>query len=639
MKIRELLKKRSVQVIAGIIGIIILLNLFVFNKPKQEYIFAEVVKGDIVQTVSVTGAIKADPAIDLHFQKGGKIKEILVDEGDLVEKDQLLASLENQTLELEIARMRANLEYANAQYAQTSAGAKYEEILIAQADVKSAQAAYDAAIVELDNTKKIGDSNIKISSLSYQQASDNKNAAFTEYHTTSELAKKEIENLELTGDNTQSLALTNAYNAARTQLGSLFPLLQDSLFVAEGIIGVRGTGYFLLDQHTKTQLKDNYHNPAQTDYNAARDLYQTLTSTSTKEEIDAVLTASLKTANSILLLLSQAGYQLEQLPYDRTDLETLVQQVQAQAASLSGPTLTLQDTQNTISTLKTGSLQDIETLKLTYQLQIDAAESKYKQAENALLEAGHALEQARLNSEISEKNAEALTALKKAAFDSANATLELRKSPARSVDLAPLAAQISQAQIALQMAEQDYKDSQIYTPINGKVTYVNGDIGENVSVSETGLKSFITVNAKDLIVEANVPETDIVKINTGDKTTMTIDAFDFTEKFYGDVISIDPAETVVQGVIYYRIKTAFTTKDERIKSGMTVNLEIETDKKSDALLIPIRALKYEDSKKYVEILAATGPQKVYVTTGIENDQYAELISGLNEGQKVITFVK
>src|SRR4030042_6626912 len=119
MNIRGLLKKRSIQVVLGIIGIVLLLNLFVFNKPKQEYVFAEVVKGDIVQTVSVTGSIKADPAIDLHFQKGGKIKEILVDEGDHVEKDQLLASLENQTLELEIARMRANLDYANAQYEQT----------------------------------------------------------------------------------------------------------------------------------------------------------------------------------------------------------------------------------------------------------------------------------------------------------------------------------------------------------------------------------------------------------------------------------------------------------------------------------------------------------------------------------------
>ena len=635
MKVPAILKKRYVQVILIVVVGLLVLNSLFFSKPKQEYVLAEVVKGDIVQTVSVTGSIKADPAIDLHFQKTGKIKEILVKEGDNVVNDQLLASLENQTLELEIQSKSANLDFARAQYNQTQAGAKYEEILIAQADVKSAQAGFDAALVELDNTKLLGTSNINIANLSYKQALENKNSAFKEFQNTKNLAEKEIANLELNGGNTQSLALENAYNSIKSQLASFFTQMQESQFLAEGIIGVRGIGYFLIDQYDKSKLKDNYQVPAQNDYNAAKVLNQKLTATSTHEEIDVTLAASLKAANSILLFLSQTGTVLENLPYDRQDLKDLITQVQVASSALSSATLKLQDTQNTISTLTTGSEQDIETLKLSYQLQIDAAESKYNSAENALLEASHSLEQSKLNSEISNKNAEALTALKKAGLDIARATLELRKSPARSVDLAPLSAQISQAEIALKMAEQDYRDSQIYAPIAGKITYIFGDIGENASITE----SFMTLNADALIVEANVPETDIVKIKNGDKATMTIDAFDFTEKFEGEVIFIEPAETVIQGVIYYKIKTAVTTKDERIRSGMTVNLEIETEKKTEVLQIPVRALKYEDSTKYVEILTAQGPKKIYVKTGIENDQFAELLSGLNEGDKVITFVK
>jgi len=639
MQVPGILKKRYVQVVLIVVVGLLILNSLFFSKPKQEYVLAEVVKGDIVQTVSVTGSIKADPTIDLHFQKGGKIKEIAVKEGDLVVKDQLLASLENETLELEIQRMQANLDFARAQYEQTRAGAKYEEILIAEADVKSAQAGFDASIVALDNTKLIGTSNINISNLTYKQSLENKEAAFKEFENTKNLAEKEIANLELNGGTTQSVALDNAYNSVQSQLSGLFPLMQESQYVAEGIIGVRGTGYFLIDQSDKTNLKNNYQLPAQNDYNDAKTLYVKLLSTSTNEEIEVVLVSSLKAANSILLFLSQTSTVLENLPYDRQDLKDLITQIQNQSSALSNSTLKLQETQNTVLTLTTGSEQDIETLKLSYQLQIDAAQNKYTSAENALLEASHSLEQAKLNAEISNKNAEALTALKKAALDTARATLELRKSPARTVDLAPLSAQISQAEIALMMAEQDYKDSQIYAPINGKVTYVYGDIGENVSISETGLKSFMILNADALIVEANVPETDIVKIKNGDKVTMTIDAFDFTEKFEGEIIFIEPAETVIQGVIYYRIKAAITTKDERIRSGMTVNLEVETEKKTGVLEIPVRALKYEDSTKYVEILTSQGPMKVYVKTGIENDQFAELIEGLKEGDKVITFVK
>jgi multidrug efflux pump subunit AcrA (membrane-fusion protein) len=44
-----------------------------FQGKKQEYVLAEAVKGDIIQTVSVTGSIKADPSLNLHFKKTGTV--------------------------------------------------------------------------------------------------------------------------------------------------------------------------------------------------------------------------------------------------------------------------------------------------------------------------------------------------------------------------------------------------------------------------------------------------------------------------------------------------------------------------------------------------------------------------------------
>lgn len=624
-KIGKFFRKKSVKIVLGIIVVGIIASFFWGGEKKQEYVLAEAVNGDIVQTVSVTGTIKADPSIDLHFQKSGKIKEILVEEGDTVKADDLLASLENETLELDIERMRANLSYANALYNQTQAGAKYEEILIAQADVLSAQAAYDAALVEVENTKKLGWQAIDKAEIDYKQAED-------EYETTKALAENEIANLELTGNTSQSVALDNAYKKTETQLDNIFPVLQDSIYLAEETIGVRGSGYILLSQTNKNTLKRLYHVPANNDYEAALEAYRDLPADPTQEELDEAISKTLKAANSILLLLSQTGYELEKLPYERTDLQALILEISTQSSTLSTATLSLQESANTIQTLKTGSSQDIETLTLSYQLQIDAAESKLNSAENAL-------EQAKLNSEISNKNTDALVALKKAALDTALANLELKKSPARSVDLAPLAAQIYQAEIDLRSAEKNWEDSQLFAPIDAVVSFVYSEVGENISITETSLSPFITLHAEGLIVEANVPETDIVKLKLEDKVEMTLDAFDFTEKFYGEVVEIDPAETVIQGVTYYKIKTAFTGQDERIKSGMTVNLDIETDRKENVLLIPIRALKFEDSTKYVEVLSNGSPEKRQITTGIENDQFVEILTGLKEGEKVITFVK
>jgi RND family efflux transporter MFP subunit len=637
--IGSFLRKKYVKVVIGIIAVALAANYFFGGGEKVEYVIAEAIIDDIVQSVSVTGTIKADPSIDLHFQKTGKIKEILVEEGDFVIKDQLLASLENETLELEIARMQANLEYARANYNQTQAGAKIEEIQISEADVLSSQAAYDAALVEADNTEKIGWQNIDLAEIAYKQAEESADAAYEEYLNTKELAETEIANLELGGDSTQSIALDNTYKIAKTQLDTLFPTLQDSLFLAENTIGVRGSGYILLSQVNKNKLEMTYYVPAENNYNEALDSYQSLPSDPSNEELDTAIADALDAANSTLLLLSQIGFELEKLPYSRNDLEAKILEISNQASTLASPTLTLQESQNTITSLKAGSSQDIETLTLNYELQIDAAESKYNTAKNTLDEAGYNLDQAKLNAEIADKNTEALVALKKAAVDTAIASLALKKSPARSADLAPLAAQISQAEIALRMAEKEYRDSQLYAPLEAQVTFIYGEVGENISLTETSISPFVTLHSEDLLVEVNVPETDIVKIESGDPAEMTLDAFDFTEKFYGDVVYIDPAETVIQGVTYYKIKTAFSGEDERIKSGMTVNLEIETDRKSDVLVIPIRALKYEDSIKYVEVLRNGKPEKVEIKTGIENDQYVEILSGLNNGDKVITFVK
>lgn len=636
---KALLSKKSVKY--GLIAVgVIVIAYFLFGKGEEaEYILAEATMGNITQTVSVTGTIKADPTINMHFQTGGKVKEILIEEGEKVNEDQLLATLENESLELEIDRNKANVDYAYAQYNQTKAGAKYEEILIAQAEVDSAQASYNAALVEVDNTGSISNSNIDLAGIAYKQAEDNRDTALKELEITTELAENEIAKLDLGGENIQTIALDSAYSKAQTNLSSLLTIMQNSMFLAEDIIGIRGSGFFLLTMSKKNRLELDYYNPANEKYEEALDLYQALPLDPTHEELDEVFASTTIAGDSILLLLTQLGTELENLPYSRTDLENLISEVSTKSTSLSNSLLTLKEAQTNILNIKTGSGSDIETLKLNYELQIDAAESRYNTAENALSEAAYNLDQAKLNAEIAVENATALVALKKAALDSAIAMLALKRSPARSVDLAPLLANISQAEIALKIAENQYKDSQIVAPIDGVITFIYGKIGENVSLSETALAAFLSLQADQLIVEANVPETDIVKLSKGDKVEMTIDAFDFTEKFSGSVIYIDRAETVIQGVTYYEIKTAFDLEEESLKSGMTTNLEIITDEKENVLIIPARAIKYEDSIRYVEVLSNGSPKKVVITTGLESDQYIEVTSGLKEGDKIVTFVK
>lgn len=594
------------------------------SSEKAEYVLAEVTKGDIVQTVSVTGSIKADPSLDLHFQKTGTVQEILVEEGEEVSKNQLLAILDNESLSLEVAGMQANLDYARAQYNQTEAGAKAEEILIAEADVLSAQASLAAAEVELQNTKYINESNIDLAEITFDKAQK-------DYDNTVAIAEKEIEKLNLTGDNTQVIALESAYASAKLNTDALLTEIQKSINLAEGIIGIQGPAYFHLSVSTIHNLQTQYYDPAKEDYQKAIEDNQNAGVNPSEEQIELLMDSASKAADTTSLLLLQVGTTLEAIQINREDLNTLILNISNQSTALSAAALRLVDIKSTIQTLKIGSTQDLETLILSYQVEID-------QAENLLQRAEHDLDQAILNAETSQGNAEAFVALKEAVYETAKAMLSLKRSPARSVDLAPLAAQIRQAEIALQLANNGLADSQLFTPIEGVVTFIHGKVGENIALTETSLSPFLSIQADELIVEANVPETDVVKLEVGDEVEMTIDAFDFTEKLTGEVIYIDRAETVIQGVIYYEIKTAFNIDDPRLKSGMTANLEVITDRKKDVLMIPTRAVKYEDSIRYVEVLNG-GPKKVQIKTGLESDQFVEIIEGLKQGDKIITFVK
>lgn len=615
----------------GVIG------YFLLRPEKEpEYVVAVVETGDIVQTVSATGSIKADPTIDLHFQKSGKVSEILVEEGQRVSQDQVLASLENRALDLEVKRNRANVELASAQYHQTKAGSTPEEIRIAESDVQSAQAALDAAQSELNSTKAIHEANIELAQLAYDQAQDTMYAAERDLETTKKIAENELKKLDLAGYNTQTVALESAYAKAITSIDIVMTTVQESLFLAEEIIDVLGGNFLLPPLYS---LKTEYYEPANAEYKAAIALQKSLTLDSSGEEKDAVIAAAIKVGNSALLLLSQTGATLRNDIYRSGEQEAFILEISTLTSKLSTAILSLSELQASILNIKTGSTQDTETVVLNYQLQVDAAQSAYDTAVNSFEKAEFDLEQSKINASNSIKNAESQVAIKKASLDAARANLALKKSPVRQTDLAPLLAQISLAKIALEIAENEKRDSQLISPIDGVVTFIYGKVGENISISETALSAFLTIQADELMVEANIPETDISKIKVGNEVEMTIDAFDFTEKFKGTVKYIDRAETVIQGVVYYQIKTAFDLEDERLKSGMTTNLEIVTAQKEDVLVIPARAVNFEDSTRYVEVLKNGTPEKVVITTGLESDQLVEVTSGLQEGEKIITFVR
>ncbi|MFZ5982247.1 MAG: efflux RND transporter periplasmic adaptor subunit [Patescibacteria group bacterium] len=184
----------------------------------------------------------------------------------------------------------------------------------------------------------------------------------------------------------------------------------------------------------------------------------------------------------------------------------------------------------------------------------------------------------------------------------------------------------------------DLRKTLIYSPMDGMVASVDIKEGE---IATAGAKVIMVMKEGDWEIEADVAESDIAEVALGQKVSLTFDALSSEDIFGGEVIQIDPASTVIQEVVYYKIKIRLEKIDGRLKRGMSADADIETAKKDSVILIPARAVKEENGQKYVEVLKEDNQvEKQRVEIGTSGDGgLVEVKSGISEGQRVITFTK
>lgn len=177
------------------------------------------------------------------------------------------------------------------------------------------------------------------------------------------------------------------------------------------------------------------------------------------------------------------------------------------------------------------------------------------------------------------------------------------------------------------------KESVLYAPFAGRISQFSARVGEVVTAGKIMAR---IMQPETLLLESRVPESDIAKVALGMQAAVTFDAFTNDENFVAEVIEIDPASTVVQDVVSYRVKFRLKTADPRFKEGMTGNIDIETAKRAGVLFLPYRALSKEGEKMLVAVRRGeTAFEKVEVTTGLEGDDGTiEIKSGLKEGDSV-----
>ena len=201
---------------------------------------------------------------------------------------------------------------------------------------------------------------------------------------------------------------------------------------------------------------------------------------------------------------------------------------------------------------------------------------------------------------------------------------------------------VKQNAAALSQSQLNLDHTQIHAPVDGTVVSRNMDVGQTVAASFQAPVIFLI--AQDLTkmqVDTNVDESDVGGIRVGQTANFTVDAYPGIT-FPGAVAQIRQAPINVQNVITYDVVVKFENPDLKLFPGMTATVRIVSGKVSQALRIPVAALRFHPAG----VTKPKGPQSIYVLEGsavkpspvqlgISDGKYIQVLSGLTEGQRVV----
>ncbi len=225
------------------------------------------------------------------------------------------------------------------------------------------------------------------------------------------------------------------------------------------------------------------------------------------------------------------------------------------------------------------------------------------------------------------------------ALAQAQANLDQALAKARPADVSAAQAAILSAQGQVQSAQALYNNTVLTAPADGTITKVDIKLGELASAQK---EVMVLQNVNDLHAEANVSEANIASLQTSQTVDFTFDALGPDRHFAGTVLTVNPASTVVSGVVDYLVKASLPNIPD-IKPGMTANMTILVSQKDNTLSVPQQAIVSQNGSQYVRVIDDPKTKtyhQVQVQTGLTADGgLVEITSGVNEGQEIVTFIK
>jgi len=288
-----------------------------------------------------------------------------------------------------------------------------------------------------------------------------------------------------------------------------------------------------------------------------------------------------------------------------------------------------------------------------FLLQIDPQqyEAEVRRLKAYLKVAEIKVEQAEVNLKDARNNLERVSSLHQKEFVS---QMELEaaqvKYESAEVQLKSAKEEVTQARASLERSEDQLRKTTFTAPMSGIVSKLNAEEGETVitgTMNNPGTVIMTIADMSEVLATVNVDETEINKVGFAQKAKVTVDAIEGKE-YQGEVIEIATSATKEGDVSVFQVEIAMEEPDQNLKPGMTSRAKIETDYRSDIFAVPLQSVvereikvTEEGKEKKVEkdvvfLIEENKAKMVQVTTGISDDTDVEILSGIKEGDRVIT---
>ncbi len=215
---------------------------------------------------------------------------------------------------------------------------------------------------------------------------------------------------------------------------------------------------------------------------------------------------------------------------------------------------------------------------------------------------------------------------------------------------------VLQSKAALDKAVDDLSKVTIFAPLSGRVIELNAEQGEIVVSGTMNNPASVIGTIADLseiLAEVEVDETEVAYLELGQTAALKVDALP-DNAYSGGVVEIGSSgyeKPSQPDVTFFKVKVLFDAPDEALRPGMSVRAEIETAKKEGVLAIPIQAVvdrpplgddgePIEGEEEVAVVFVVSDDDEsvaqVRVATGLTDPTHTEVLTGLEEGQQVVT---